>query len=117
MLARKVSVQTCDCICFDFVLAGSQSVEQAVSSFHNVEGNCSSDKRMRQQALPDLGSPSLPPGEASDVFESTPVSVCRCCGCAFRSYKEFLEPEDKRLAGIQNKGKYMPAGREGSAPG
>ena len=41
----------------------------------------------------------------------------RCCGCAFRSYKEFLEPEDRRLAAIKNKGKYMPAGREGSAPG
>ncbi|KAL0048626.1 hypothetical protein WJX82_007262 [Trebouxia sp. C0006] len=41
----------------------------------------------------------------------------RCCGCAFRSYKEFLDPEDKRLAAIKNKGKYMPAGREGSAPG
>ncbi|DBB04425.1 TPA: hypothetical protein ACH3X1_012907 [Trebouxia sp. C0004] len=41
----------------------------------------------------------------------------RCCGCAFRSSKEFLDPEDKRLAAIKNKGKYMPAGREGSASG
>lgn len=41
----------------------------------------------------------------------------RCCGCAFRSYKEFLDPEDKRLAAIKNKGKYMAAGREGSLPG
>ena len=42
--------------------------------------------------------------------------VTRCCGCAFRSYKEFLQPEDARLAGIRNKGKYMPAARQGSTP-
>ncbi|KAL3142107.1 hypothetical protein ABBQ32_004725 [Trebouxia sp. C0010 RCD-2024] len=41
----------------------------------------------------------------------------RCCGCALRSYKEFLDPEDKKLLGIKNKGKYMPAGSEGSIPG
>ncbi|DBA78043.1 TPA: hypothetical protein ACH3X2_008019 [Trebouxia sp. C0005] len=48
---------------------------------------------------------------------SVVLAVAMCCGCAFRSYKEFLDPEDKRLAAIQNKGKYMPAGREGSTPG
>ena len=55
-------------------------------------------------------------GHVSNATHIACCCDCRCCGCAFRSYKEFLQPEDARLAGIKNKGKYMPAARQGSTP-